>query len=131
MQSATITYRALGEVNFESAAQASGECGASLSRMAAPVPRRPDSDDPAVLCLMVRSLTIHAYRTLRRRSPAAANVTPDEIGELMERVIELQELLNRFRHEHQLALEDLQRWLDNLSRCVEGSLAQPPREVEK
>jgi hypothetical protein len=89
------------------------------------------SDDPAVLCGMVRSLATHAHRTLRRSSLGTPNVMPDEIGELMERIIQLQQLLDRFRHQHHLALEDLQRWLDNLLRCVEGSLAQPPREVEE
>jgi hypothetical protein len=89
-----------------------------------------DSDDPAVLCGMVRSLARHAHRTLRQSSLGTPNVIPDEIGELIERFIQLQQFLDRFRRQHHLALEDLQRWLDNLLRCVEDSLAQPPREVE-
>jgi hypothetical protein len=90
-----------------------------------------DLDDPAVLCRMVRSLATHAHRTIRRSSLGTDSVMPDEIGELMQRIIELQQLLNRFRRQHHLALEALQRWLDSLLRCVERCQAQPRREVEE
>jgi hypothetical protein len=90
-----------------------------------------DADDPAVLCGMVRSLATHAHRTLRRSYLGTPNIMSDEIGELVERINRLQQLLDRFRHQHHLALEDLQRWLENLLRRVEGSLAQAPRQVEE
>jgi hypothetical protein len=85
------------------------------------------SDDPAVLCGMVRSLATHAHRALHR-SPDGVS---EEIGELRERIDQLQRHLDRFRRQHDLRLEDLQRWLDSLGRRVEGLLAQSPREPGK
>jgi hypothetical protein len=101
---------------------------------ALPDPESRDSqatDDPAVLCGMVRSLAANAYRAMHRSPTGAPEGVPDEIGELRERIDHLQQHLRQFQRQHNLGLEDLQRWLDSLGRCVEGLRMQPPRGAEK
>ena len=85
---------------------------------------REAADDPAVLCGMVRSLASHAHRAMRRSSVGI----PDEIGELKERIGRFQHHLDRFRRQDHLRHEHLQRWLDNLLRCVDGLPAGSPEE---
>jgi hypothetical protein len=102
---------------------------------AAPDPKNRDSqgvsEDPAVLCGMVRSLATRAFRAMRRNSDGTRNAEPHEIGELRERIDQLQQHLDRLRRQHNLRLEELQRWLNSLGRCVEGLLAQPRRDAEE
>jgi hypothetical protein len=89
------------------------------------------SDDPAVLCGMVRSLATHTYRVLHRTSAGTPDGLTPEIGELRGRIDQLQRQIERFRRQHDLRLEDLQRWLDSLRRRVECLLAQPSSGAEE
>ena len=92
---------------------------------------RAASDDPAVLCAMVRSLAIHAHRAMQQRSAVTPTGMPRGIGELREHIGRFQQHLDRFRRQHKLGLEDLQRWLDSLRRCVDGLMTHPFREREE
>jgi len=89
------------------------------------------SDDPAILCGMVRSLASHTYRVLHRTSDGTSDGLTREIGELRGRTDQLQRQIERFRRQHDLRLEDLQRWLDSLRRRVEGLLARPSGGAEE
>jgi hypothetical protein len=89
------------------------------------------SDDPAVLCGMVRSLAINTYRVLRQASNGISDGLLHEIGELRDRVDQLQRTIHMVRDQRNCNFEDVQRWLDSLRRRVEGLLAQPQRESQK
>jgi hypothetical protein len=86
-------------------------------------------DDPAVICGMVRSLATDVSRAIHRRPEGTPNVVGQEIDDLRGRIDDLQRHLARFRHEHNLLLRDLQRWVESLRRYVEGLVRRPPREA--
>ena len=100
-------------------------------------PEPPDStsqeatDDPAVFCGMVRTLATDTHRAAHSGAAATSNGIACGIAELREGMSQLQQQLDRFRGEHKLAFEDLQRWLDSLRRCVEAVLADSPRGAEE
>jgi hypothetical protein len=111
-------------------------CRASeSSHRAVPDPEGRDpegtSDDPAVLCGMVRSLASQTYRVLHRTPDGAPDGLTREIGELRGRIDRLQRQIERFRRQHDLRFEDLQRWLDSLRRRVEGLLGRPSSPEEE
>ena len=109
-------------------------CATERSKTAAPehtnCNSQEASDDPAVLCGIVRSLAAHAHRAMRRRPVGARNIMPGEMSELRERINQFQQHLDRFRRQDQRRFAGLQRWLDSLRRCVENLLAQAPQEIE-
>jgi hypothetical protein len=130
----------MAEVNLQSATQAAEVVGklfrASVrSHTDAPEPSNQDSqgesDDPALLCEMVRSLGTRAHRAIKRRATETPNNVTCEIGELRERIDELQLHIDRFRRQHNLRLDDLQRWLNSLRQRVEGLQAQPQDEAQE
>jgi hypothetical protein len=84
------------------------------------------SEDPAVLCEMVRSLAARAFRSTRRSPDGARIAEKHQTRELRERIDQLQRHLDRFRQLHDLRLEALQRWLNSLRRCVEDVRVEPP-----
>jgi hypothetical protein len=111
-------------------------CRASeLSCTAVPVSDNLDSqvasDDTAVLCGMVRSLAANTYRVLRQASNGTSDGLLHQIGELRDRVDQLQRTIHMVRHQRNCNFEDLQRWLDGLRRRIEGHLAQPQHEAQE
>jgi hypothetical protein len=76
--------------------------------------------DPAALCANVRSLATQAWRALQPPSGSDCEHFTHNTGELRNRINQLQQQILRLRRQHNLGLEELQRWVDSLCRCVDG-----------
>jgi hypothetical protein len=68
---------------------------------------------------------------LHRTSDGTPDSLTREIGELRGHIDQLQRQIERFRRQHDLRFEDLQRWLDSLRRRVEGLMAQSSSAAEE
>jgi hypothetical protein len=88
-------------------------------------------DDPAVLCEMVRKLAGRAHRTMGLSSERMCEDQRQEVRECQERLDHLQQQIIRLRRQHDLRLDDLQRWLESLRRLVEGILLRPADETKE
>lgn len=126
---ARIAYNMKDEVSAEAALQMITKRDPSSSRSPKPADSAtPDSqarsDSPAVLCGMVRSLAMGAYRVLRRTSEENAIDPLPEILELLNRIDQLEQQMKDFRQHRTCMLEGLQSWLSSLRRRVQVRLRQ-------
>jgi hypothetical protein len=85
------------------------------------------SDNPAILCEMVRSVARRAYSVMRQPSQGTEFGPLPEIVDLLNHIDRLQLCIEDFRTHRPSMLEGLQLWLDSLRRQVEALMPERQR----